>query len=241
MSKLPFYIIFLILILPLREASASLPKQAFIKGITGRKQTLSLSCESRSAVDWAAYWGVKIGEKKFMNKLPRSDNPDMGFVGNPNDAWGNIPPASYGVHAKPVAALLQQYGLDAQARKHMGWEELKGEIAASRPVIVWVIGQMTPGKIEKIKTKDGKWVTVARYEHTMLVVGYDANNIYVIDAYTGNKQNYSKRAFLRSWSILGNMAITGGIRQKVLKPVAQPTPLADEKMRVFMPFAAFSP
>jgi uncharacterized protein YvpB len=104
---------------------------------------------------------VKIGEKNFLNKLPRSDNPEEGFVGNPNDAWGNIPPASYGVHAKPVAALLQQYGLDAQARKHMGWEELKAEIAAGHPVIVWVIGQMTGGKAEKIKTKDGKWVTVA--------------------------------------------------------------------------------
>lgn len=241
LKKPTIIILIFILMIPLQGASASLPQQALIKGITGRKQTLSLSCESRSAVDWAAYWGVKIGEKKFLNKLPRSDNPEVGFVGNPNDAWGNIPPASYGVHAKPVAALLQQYGLDAQARKHMGWEELKAEIAAGHPVIVWVIGQMTGGKAEKIKTKDGKWVTVAKQEHTMLFIGYDAKKVYVIDPYTGNNQTYTRSTFMKSWSVLGNMAITGQLRKEALKTSAVPASLNNEKMRIFMPFMAFTP
>jgi len=241
LKKISLLILLIFLLLPIQSASANLPKQAFIKGITGHKQTLSLSCEARSAVDWAAYWGVKIGEKKFLNKLPRSDNPEAGFVGNPNDAWGNIPPASYGVHAKPVAALLQQYGLDAKARKHMGWEDLKEEIAAGRPVIVWVIGQMTTGKAEKIRTKDGKSVTVAKQEHTMLFIGYDAQKVYVIDPYSGNNQTYSKNTFLKSWAVLGNMAVTGSLHKKTVEVVAPPAPLANEKMRVFMPFAAVNP
>lgn len=241
LKKLTFLILCFILILPVQEAFGSLPKQAYIKGIAGHKQGLSLSCEARSAVDWAAYWGVKIGEKKFLDKLPRSDNPDLGFVGNPNDAWGNIPPASYGVHAKPVAELLQQYGFDAEERKHLGWEDIKAEIAAGRPVIVWVIGQMESGKAVKIKTKDGKSITVAKKEHTMLVIGYDAKKVFVSDPYTGANQTYSKNTFLKSWSVLGNMAVTGRLHQKAVEAVAPPAPLANEKMRVFLPLAAVNP
>lgn len=241
LKKITFLILCLILLLPIQEGFGSLPKQAFIKGVVGHKQALSLSCESRSAVDWAAFWGVKIGERKFLNKLPRSDNPEVGFVGNPNDAWGNIPPASYGVHAKPVAALLQQYGFNAKAHKHMGWEDLKGEIAAGRPVIVWVIGQMTSGKAVMIKTKDGKSVTVARQEHSMLFIGYDAQKVYVIDPYTGNNQSYSRSIFMKSWSVLGNMAITGQLRKEAPQLAESPAPLKNEKMRVFMPFASFTP
>jgi uncharacterized protein YvpB len=121
----------------------------------GVAQSLSLSCEARSAVDWADFWGVSIRERKFLSKLPRSDNPDTGFVGNPSDAWGQIPPHSYGVHAEPVAALLRDYGLQAEARRGMQWDELRSEIAAGRPVIVWVIGQVWRGTPVKYTASDG--------------------------------------------------------------------------------------
>ncbi len=230
----------LMLALPLQEVYGGLPKQAYIKGIVGHKQSYTLSCEARSAVDWAAYWGVKIAEKKFLEKLPRSDNPDLGFVGKPNDPWGNIPPVSYGVHAKPVAELLQHYGFETQTRKQFRWDDLKAEIAAGRPVIVWVIGQMWSGNPVKIKLKDGKSVTVAKNEHTMLVIGYDAKKVYVIDAYSGTTQAYPKNSFLTSWSVLGNMAITGQLRRNEVKVVTQQAPPLDIKMRVFIPFMVSS-
>ncbi|MGW8250529.1 MAG: proprotein convertase P-domain-containing protein, partial [Anaerolineales bacterium] len=113
-----------------------LPIQAQIYGISGRNQALPLDCESRSAVDWAAYFGYSIGELTFFNLLPHSDNPDKGFVGNVYDPWGNIPPKSYGVHAEPVAALLRSYGVTAYAHRPLSWDQLRAEIAAGRPVVV---------------------------------------------------------------------------------------------------------
>jgi len=89
-----------------------------------------LDCESRSAVDWAAYLGQHINELTFFNRLPKSDNPDKGFVGNVYGAWGQIPPNPYGVHAEPVAALLRDYGLQAYAHRPLRWEQLQAEIAA---------------------------------------------------------------------------------------------------------------
>ncbi len=238
LKQLLMLLLWLSLVFSIKEVHASLPKQAYIKGIEGHKQSLTLSCEARSAVDWASYWGVKISERKFLDKLPRSENPELGFVGNPYDAWGNIPPASYGVHAKPIAALLQQYGFDAQAHKQFGWDDLKAEIAANRPVIVWIIGQMWSGKAVKMKVTDGKWVTVAKNEHTMIVIGYDSQKVYVVDAYSGANQSYPKNTFLKSWSVLGNMAVTGQHHPKAETPAPQQAPQINEKMCVFMPFAA---
>ena len=98
---------------PTLTLTPTLPSSASIQGISGRWPAYSLDCESRSAVDWAAYFGVKIDELTFFNALPSSDNPDKGFVGNVHGAWGQIPPYDYGVHAKPVAKLFRAYGLEA--------------------------------------------------------------------------------------------------------------------------------
>ena len=92
----------LLLVSPTLTLAQTLPERAYISGLVGSAQRFTLSCESRSAVDWASYWGVSIREKKFLNSLPKTDNPDTGFVGNPNAEWGNLPPYSYGVHAEPA-------------------------------------------------------------------------------------------------------------------------------------------
>ena len=187
-----------------------LPDEAFITGVNGHPQTYMLSCESRSAADWAAIWGVNIGEGEFLAGLPRSDNPDEGFVGDPNGPWGYIPPNSYGVHAGPVAERLRAYGLQAEARHDLSWDELRLEIAAGRPVIVWVIGGMWSGTPRSYTAADGSTTTVASFEHTMLLVGYSSSSVNVIDAAPGRLVTYPVGVFLDSWSVLGNMAVTGG-------------------------------
>ena len=193
-----------------QSASAkSIPAKAYIRGVIGHAQRFSLSCESRSAVDWAAFWGVSIGEAKFLKKLPRSDNPDLGFVGNPNDIWGSIPPYSYGVHAEPVAALLRSYGLQAEPRKGLDWDDLRSEIAAGHPAIVWVIGQMWPGSPRRYIDSQGRTTKVAPFEHSMILIGYSPSTVNVVDAYSGLEQVYPLQAFLTSWSSLGNMAVIG--------------------------------
>jgi uncharacterized protein YvpB len=220
--------VFIFILLPFSSRAAgagSPPEAAYITGFVGHAQSYNLSCESRSAVDWAAFWGKDISESEFQARLPASDNPDVGYVGDWNGPWGYIPPYSYGVHAGPVAALLRQYGLRARAERGLEWDALRAEIAAGRPAIVWIIGAMWAGHPVEYTAADGQAVTVARYEHTMVLIGYDARVVHAVDAYTGWTQTYTLDSFLTSWSALGNMAVLGRGRKKEGAPL-EPTPPA---------------
>jgi subtilisin-like proprotein convertase family protein len=191
---------------PTSTPPPNLPSSAAIYGMSGQNQALPLDCESRSAVDWAAFFGVHINEFEFFNRLPHSDNPDLGFVGNVNGQWGQIPPNDYGVHAEPVAALLRQYGLVASSGRLLHWDDLRAEIAAGRPVMVWITRDVGSGAPEYyISSSDQHITTVARYEHTVIVTGYTPNSVTILD---GSKiYSRSLDQFLDSWSSLRNMAI----------------------------------
>ena len=78
----------------------------------------------QSAADLATFWGIETSEDDVLLSLPLSENPDKGFVGYYNGAWGNIPPSSYGVHAGPIAKALVDLGLNAKDRYGLTSDEL---------------------------------------------------------------------------------------------------------------------
>lgn len=182
-----------------------LPDEHFIRNISGHPQYFSLSCEAAVATDWAGYFGVTISEYNFQFELPRSDNPEKGFVGDVNAPWGQIPPYGYGVHAQPVADLLNHYGLPAQAVKGWSVEELKAELADDQPVIAWVIGNVVGGVPYEYTDKEGNTVVVAAYEHVILVTGYSKTHLRYIS--NGAFYEVPIEVFENSWKVLGNMAI----------------------------------
>jgi len=240
--KLSLFLLLCSLVLPaaIPSSQQALPDYAFVEGFVGHGQTYPLSCESRSAADLANFWGVQVGEVQFFNALPKSDNPDKGFVGSVFGSWGQIPPNPYGVHAKPVARLLRNYGLNAKAHRGLKFRDLKQEIAEGRPVIVWFVGHVWNGTPVTYTAKDGSQVIVARYEHTGILVGYDQANVYVVDAGNGNRQAHSIKNFKTSWGVLGNMAVSAvGTRPKPTqkttpKPTSKPTeppPKTDSKTK----------
>ncbi len=174
--------------------------------VSGRGQALPLDCESRSAVDWAGYFGAAIDELEFFGRLPVSDDPDSGFVGSVYGAWGQTPPGAYGVHADPIAALLNQYGVQARAAHGMSWEALQAEIDADRPVMVWVVGHVWNGTpVSYTAPSNGHTTVVAAQEHTVIVVGYGADTVTLLDGWSTYTR--TRADFMASWGVLGNMAI----------------------------------
>jgi uncharacterized protein YvpB len=112
------------------------------------------------------------------------------------------------VHAGPIANQLNKYGVPAKAAKGFTIKQLQREIAAGRPVIVWVIGNVEGGVPFEFTDKAGNKVIVAAYEHVVTVIGYDAVNI----RYYNNKKMYEipYKYFEQSWAVLGNMVVYRG-------------------------------
>jgi uncharacterized protein YvpB len=185
------------------------PPPSKVLGVGGQAQALPLDCESRSAVDFAGYFGVPIGELDFLGQLPESDDPDSGFVGNAHGGLGQLPPSDYGVHAAPVAALLRAYGVNAHAARGLTWQAVQAEIDAGRPVIAWVVNQVGYGTpVEYTAASDSHTTTVAAFEHTVMVIGYSGDTVTILDG--GMAYTRSLAQFMASWGVLGDMAVLWG-------------------------------
>ena len=186
--------------------TVNVPSYAYVSGFTGYAQSYNLDCEARSAIDLAAYFGVNIAHYDFLNRLPKSDDPNVGFVGNYTDARGKIPPSSYGVYQEPIASLLRDYGLNAFGAYGYSENALKAQIASGRPVMCWVVGNTELGySVPYTPASTGRTTYVVPYQHTVVVIGYDANNVTIQDG--ALKYTRDWKTFLLSWGALGNRAV----------------------------------
>ena len=184
----------------------SLPKAASVGEFTGYAQSYNLDCEARSAVDLAAFFGINIAHSEFLARIPLSDDPNEGFVGSYTDERGQIPPNSYGVYQEPIAELLRSYGLPAVGV--VGWtrDALKAQIAAGKPVMVWVVGSTEVGYSKPYTAPStGVTTSVAPYQHTVIVIAYDEEGVTVQDGAYQYTRTWG--TFDLSWAALNNRAI----------------------------------
>ena len=84
-------------------------------------------------------------------------------------------------------------------------EELKAELAAGRPVILWVVGHVKRGTPVPYSGSDGSETIVAKFEHTVIAIGYTENKIRVLDGY--RKYDVNQKEFMKSWNVLENLAV----------------------------------
>ena len=111
------------------------------------------------------------------------------------------PPAQTAGLSDAEIARLEAY---AQS-KGMTLEDVKAELAEGDPIIAWVIGNMVYSAPVKYVDKAGNSVTVAPYEHVVILTGYDEANITYMN--NGNFFSVPVDVFLTSWGVLGNMAV----------------------------------
>lgn len=192
---------------PTPQASATLeiPRDHYIINIRGHKQYFPLGCEASAAKDWSNYFNKDFNEFEFQYRLPLSDNPDFGFVGDVNSPWGQVPPYGYGVHAGPIADLLNAYGITARAYKGYTLAQVKEKISRDIPVIAWVIGNVVGGVPTEYTDQKGNKTVVAAYEHVVILTGYSTTHIRYMN--NGKFYDTPNQVFLNSWAVLGNMVV----------------------------------
>lgn len=184
---------------------SELPLTASVSGLYGSPMLYTLDCESQAAVDFARFYGVSINELEFISRLPYSDDPEEGFVGVINGAMGQLPPYDYGVHAKPIAKLLREYGVNAKAVRGWDLDKIRYEIASGRPVITWIVNLPFEIDSQEYTASNGNTTRVARFEHTWIITGYNMNVFTVVDSEW--TYNVKISTLQERWDALGNQAI----------------------------------
>lgn len=171
------------------------------------KQQRSLSCESSAAVMAANHFGVSVSEQDILSALPRHENPHQGFRGDVDGPYGGID--DYGVYAEPIRQVLAGLGLQVE---HLsgGTDAIREQIRRGQLVIAWITYNMQVQFPQQVALSDGQVVTLVPYEHTVLVVGYNRNGLWINDPYSGIQTFYPEGDFARSFAYLGNMALVVG-------------------------------
>ena len=184
--------------------------RVLIGGVPQGRQGLSLNCEFQSASDLAAYYG-KIHDWQDVYDLVGDDpggDPHKGFAGKSlNDPPGGLFPSGYGVYAEPIAQALQAFGLPAEVHYWEPGDWIRQQVSIGRPVIVWATAGMVPATPAAWTAADGAKILGARGEHTYLVVGYDADSIWVNDPWDGRQKTFAWGAFLQAWDLFDRMAV----------------------------------
>ena len=189
-----------------------LPPLALILDAPLYKQEHSLSCESSAAAMAARFYGLPIGESDVLNALPRHEDPNLGFRGNVDGSYGGVD--DYGTHAEPIRQVLYEMQLKV-SHLNGGVDEIKQHIRAGRLVIAWITYRTQVQIPRQVTLSNDTTVTMVPYEHAVLVVGYNADGLWVHDPYDGTRTWYKEGDFRRSFAYLGNMALVVG------PPVAQ--------------------
>lgn len=194
----------------LATSAQRLPDEVFIEGVPAGRQQRKLSCELQSASDLAWFYGrpytwedvfVAVGHDPY-------GDPQRGWIGaSLDDAPGQLFPNGYGVHAEPVARGLRALGLEATTHYGQDADWVRERLAAGQPVMVWAVAGMRKGEVESWTTLDGRTAQGVRFEHTFLVIGYDADRVYVSDPWDGKTHAYDWERFMESWNVLGRMAL----------------------------------
>ena len=194
------------------KESAMITEVPFIRQLP----ELPRGCEVTSLTMLLQHKGVQVDKMQLASEIHRVPFKQDGLHGNPYEGFvGNIytkAEPGYGVYNQPIFNLAEKYvpekvinltGRDVQ--------DLYKVISSGSPV--WVIINTTfkplaESSFETWNTSSGK-VKITYYEHSVVVIGYDQNFVYVNDPLANNPRKAVPRAeFEKAWEQMGKQAIT---------------------------------
>lgn len=181
-----------------------LPPGHVVAGVPTYGQHQPLSCEYAATSAVTAYYGKQIPETTFIDDIGFNANPNKGFRGRIDGAWGGTD--DYGVYPGPILDVLKRRGFPNSYRFDGDVTKLKDAIAHDHPVVAWIVG--TYGDSERTQeTRDGEAFFLVPYEHAVTVYGYDETGVWVMDVGDAMKVHVAWETFVHAWMQLYGMAL----------------------------------
>lgn len=153
--------------------------------LINQRPELPTGCEITAVTMMLLYSGAKVNKVALANEMPKSSNPNSGYVGNPflRSGWTIYPPALLPLVKKYTGTCIDLTGCTK--------EMLEEQIRKNKPVVVWASGMY------------GFSV------HALTLTGYDETNYYFNDPWA-NKKNMpiKKNVFVSKWARQSKRALS---------------------------------
>lgn len=143
-------------------------------------------CEITAVTMMLNFSGKKVSKTQAAKVMPRSSNPNKGFVGSPYKKF----PLGFWVAPGGVKPVVQHYLGKAQIMTNCKIDSIKQKLLQSHLVVVWV------GLFDGISN------------HAITLTGFHGNTLYYNDPWTGTKRKISLAKFKIHWALDGHRAIS---------------------------------
>lgn len=174
---------------------------------------LRRGCEVTSLAMILNFKGIQVSKNDLANEIAKVPytysnreygNPNFGFVGEMENGPG------LGVYHGPIFDLAKKY-VDTKVEDltNKPFDLLLKKVAEGNPI--WVITTSTFTTVDETKfqtwqTPQGP-VNITRKMHSVVITGYDIENIYINNPFGTKDQKVDRENFIKAWEQMGQQAI----------------------------------
>ena len=144
--------------------------------VIGQNPELPTGCEITAVTMMLRYAGANVNKIQLANEMPRSNNGDYGFVGNPFSVTG------WWVFPTGVAPVVNKHLGHSQVMTGASLESIKNKLLNGHLVVAWVAN--VNGFVN----------------HAIALTGYNGNMLYYNNPWTARKESMSVPNFYTHWN-----------------------------------------
>lgn len=131
--------------------------------LIAQRPQLPTGCEVTATAMMLKFAGANVSKMSLAKEMPRSSNPNKGFVGNPYSKSG------WWIYPKGLMPIVKKHMGSAKNMTGASFNKMKAQINKGHPVVIWVAGV------------DGF------VNHAITLSGYSSTRAYYNDPWTKKK------------------------------------------------------
>ena len=151
-----------------------------------QRPQLQTGCEITAWTMMVNYAGKKMNKRKAARKMPRSWNPNYGFMGSPYSTYGR----GLIIYPNGLAGITKRYLGTYKNMTGCSFKRIRRKLRKKHLVLVWLCGLNGFGS------------------HTVALTGYDKHHFYYNNPWTGRREKMKYRYLKYMWSANGKRALS---------------------------------
>lgn len=167
------------------ENDPDMKSAAWISGVPliSQRPELPNGCEITAVTMMLQYAGASVDKMQLAREMPRSSDPNYGYIGQPWDQTGIT------IFPNALMSLVEKYAGSAKDLTGLDFSAIKYQIDLGHPVVTWNTLHGFP-------------------YHALTVTGYDSQYVYYNDCWTNQTTQMEINTFINNWNTQNRRAIS---------------------------------